>query len=111
MAKSIRRHQKGFLIKKYEQQTPYVDLKSLKNVVSGPGLYALYDNYGLYYVGLTETNMHYRIRCHTTDRHKGKWSRFSWYHVPNFRYVKDIETLLLKVVRPPGNRVGGRFSE
>ena len=115
MARPIKLPEKGILIKRYGQFVPFVDLTSIENVVNsktrpnGGGLYALHDNYGLYYVGLTTKSIRGRLRQHTKDRHRGKWNKFSWYHVPKIKYVKDVETLLLKVIRPPGNSVSGRL--
>src|SRR5690349_10688186 len=44
------------------------------------GLYVLYSDYGPYYVGLVRSNrLGNRLRDHLTDRHKGKWDRFSWF--------------------------------
>lgn len=48
------------------------------------GLYVLYGNYGPYYVGLVRSNrLGNRLRDHLTDRHKGKWDRFSWFGFRN----------------------------
>jgi len=38
-----------------------------------------------------------------------KWDNFSFYQIGRKGYIKDIETLLLRVCNPSGNRVGGRF--
>ena len=75
----------------------------------GRGIYALYDNHGLYYVGLTKRSLASRIRRHTSDRHKGKWKRFSWYQIPNLKYSKDMETAILRIINPKGNRVKGKI--
>ncbi len=42
------------------------------------GIYALYRNNQLYYVGLA-TNLRQRINQHLKDRHAGKWNYFSLY--------------------------------
>src|SRR2546427_12402277 len=75
----------------------------------GSGVYALYDNYGLYYVGLSNRSIRSRLRAHTRDKHKGKWLRFSWYHVPDISSVKDLETILQRIFDPRGNLVQGKF--
>ena len=82
-----------------------------KSRPKGRGIYVLYDNHGLYYVGLTNNSLRYRIRRHTKDRHKKKWNRFSWYNIPNLKYTKDIETALLRITHPKGNRVKGRIGK
>ena len=61
------------------------DIPHSKSDPKGGGIYALYDNHGLYYVGLTDFSLRHRIQTHTQDRHKGKWKRFSTWdrRVPN----------------------------
>ena len=75
----------------------------------GSGIYALYNEYGLYYVGLTNRSLFSRLSRHTRDRHAGKWERFSWYHIPKIEPVKDIESILLNIINPSGNKTKGRF--
>jgi hypothetical protein len=72
------------------------------------GLYALYAKNKLYYVGFAD-NLFWRLHSHTRDRHKGKWDMFAIFRVDRGRYLKDIESLLLQVARPPGNAVAGHF--
>ena len=49
------------------------------------GIYILYGNYGPHYVGLTrKQGIGKRLKVHLSDRHKGKWDRFSWF---GFRQV------------------------
>lgn len=72
------------------------------------GVYALYDNEKLYYVGLA-TNLYSRLRWHTKNRHKEKWNLFAIFRVNRVRLLKDIETLLLQVSKPPGNTLSGRL--
>jgi hypothetical protein len=72
------------------------------------GVYALYRRGKLYYVGLA-TNLRSRLKQHLRDRHKGKWDRFSIYLTIDNNAIKELETLLLRIVSPGGNRTGGRF--
>ena len=72
------------------------------------GVYALYKRDRLYYIGLAN-NLYWRLLGHTKNRHKGKWDRFAIFRVGRVRYLKDMETLLLNVAKPPGNAVGGRL--
>jgi len=108
-----KRSNKGKIIKNHKEFVEYVDYSSLKDVpdskVKGRGIYALYNDHGLYYIGLTNRSIRSRLRRHTKNRHKGKWNRFSWYQIPRIEYVKDVETALLRIVNPPGNKVKGRF--
>jgi hypothetical protein len=73
------------------------------------GVYALYKRNGLYYVGLAR-KLSSRLKSHLRDRHKGSWDSFSIYLTNNDRHMKEIESLLLQIARPRGNRVGGRPS-
>jgi len=70
------------------------------------GVYALYSGDELYYVGLA-TNLYDRLRGHTKNKHRRKWDRFAIFRVSRVRYLKDMETLLLQVAKPPGNTLSG----
>jgi hypothetical protein len=72
------------------------------------GLYALYRKDKLYYVGLA-SNLMGRLRSHLRDRHKGLWDRFSVYLTSDDKHIKELESLVLRIVSPKGNRVMGRF--
>lgn len=72
------------------------------------GVYALYKDERLYYVGLA-TNLMGRVKHHLKDRHGGKWNRFSVYLTSKGEHIKPIESLLLRIINPAGNRVKGRL--
>jgi hypothetical protein len=72
------------------------------------GVYALYKDERLYYVGLA-TNLMNRVKHHLKDRHMGKWNRFSVYLTTTGEHTKPIESLLLRIINPAGNRVRGRL--
>lgn len=72
------------------------------------GVYALYKNDRLYYVGLA-TNLMGRVKHHLKDRHAGKWNSFSVYLTTAGDHIKPIESLLLRIIDPKGNRVKGRL--
>ena len=82
-----------------------------KSDPKGSGIYALYDNHGLYYVGLTDFSLRGRIQKHTQDHHKDKWERFSWYQIRDSEHTKDIETIILSIIDPKGNKVKGKFKK
>ena len=63
----------------------------------------------IYYVGLSKRSMRKRLNKHLRDHHHGKWDRFSFYQIRRTKYIKDVETLLLRIIQPPGNDVLGRF--
>lgn len=72
------------------------------------GVYALYKHDRLYYVGLA-SNLMGRIKHHLRDRHAGLWDRFSVYITQRDEHVKQLESLLLRIAKPTGNRVKGGF--
>lgn len=72
------------------------------------GIYALYRKGKLQYVGLA-SNLRARLHRHLRDRHKDSWDHFSVYLTIDNRGIKELETLLLRIVSPSGNRVGGKF--
>jgi predicted GIY-YIG superfamily endonuclease len=106
---------KGALIKGMTRRLPLQLLgdlsfeEGLKKIMRNyEGVYALYHGERLYYVGLTN-DLYNRLRWHTKDRHKGKWDRFAIFRVRRVRYLKDMETLLLQVAKPPGNSLSGHL--
>ena len=72
------------------------------------GIYALYRREKLYYVGLA-SNLMTRLNQHLSDRHKKKWDRFSVYLTRHDDHMKELESLLLRIVAPEGNKVSGKF--
>ena len=98
-------------IKNADLSPSTTDIPSSKSKLKGSGIYALYDDHGLYYVGLTNFSLRARIEKHTKNRHKGKWNRFSWYQIPNLKYTKDMESAILRIVNPKGNKVKGKLKK
>lgn len=72
------------------------------------GIYALYRGPKLYYVGLA-SNLGWRLRHHMKDRHAGLWDRFSIYMTNDQQHMKDLESLFLRIAKPSGNKVKGKF--
>jgi hypothetical protein len=106
---------KGLLLKGMSRRLPSELLgdvafeEGLQQIMRGyAGVYALYSGEKLYYVGLA-TNLYSRLRWHTKNRHKGKWDQFAIFRVNRVGLLKDIETLLLQVTKPPGNSLSGRL--
>ena len=75
------------------------------------GVYALYDDDKLYYVGLA-SNLSSRLKTHLRDKHKGQWNRFSVYLTIGDKHLRELETLILRVVKPlpQGNSKTGKFA-
>jgi hypothetical protein len=72
------------------------------------GIYALYKKDRLYYVGLA-TNLRGRLKKHLQDKHRGLWDRFSVYLTIGGDHIKELESLLLRIVKPKGNSQSGKF--
>ncbi|MEK7756670.1 MAG: GIY-YIG nuclease family protein [Planctomycetota bacterium] len=73
------------------------------------GIYALYRRNRLYYVGLA-SNLRNRLRSHLKDRHGKAWDRFSVYLTANDEHMKELESLVLRIVPTTGNLVRGKFA-
>lgn len=74
------------------------------------GIYALHRKNKLYYVGLA-TNLHVRLKQHLEDHHAQSWDRFSVYLTIGDRHLRELESLILRITKPAGNRVKGKFAK
>ena len=68
------------------------------------GIYALYDDNELYYVGRA-SDLKRRVNQHLKDRHDSQWTHFSVFLIKRADYINDIESLLIRIAEPVGNRV------
>lgn len=68
------------------------------------GVYALYDEQELYYVGRA-TQLKNRVKQHLYDRHGASWTHFSLYLIRNDDHIGEIESLLVRIAHPKGNAV------
>jgi hypothetical protein len=106
-AKILQQYLEGI---QWEAMQKYPDV--IKAQIRGKsGVYALYHGkQELYYVGLA-SNLMGRLKTHLKDRHKGLWNRFSVYLTAESEqsHIRELEALLLRIVRPSGNRVSGRL--
>jgi hypothetical protein len=68
------------------------------------GIYALYDENELYYVGKS-IDLKKRVQQHLKDRHLASWTHFSLYLVRNSEHIHEIESLVIRIANPEGNRV------
>ncbi len=73
------------------------------------GVYALYRRGKLYYVGLASSLLG-RLKHHLRDRHADTWDRFSVYLTVGTSFMKEIESLLIRIANPPGNKMRGKFA-
>jgi hypothetical protein len=73
------------------------------------GLYALYKKNGeLYYVGRA-SNLLQRLGIHTSDLHGKKWDKLAIYIIDEKLTLHDVESLLIAVSKPEGNKNRGRM--
>jgi len=80
----------------------YAD-KITKLIGNSPGVYALYDGPELYYVGKA-TDLRQRVKAHLTDRHTASWTHFSFFLVRRAEHISEIESLVIRMANPEGNR-------
>ena len=75
------------------------------------GVHGLYHDDDLYYVGLA-SDLSSRLEAHLGDKHAGQWNRFSVYLTIGDKHLRELETLILRVVkpRPEGNSKTGKFA-
>jgi len=74
------------------------------------GIYALYRRGKIYYVGLA-TNLRSRLRHHLKDRHGTSWDQFSVYLTIGDHHLRELEALILRTVKPSGNKQKGKFAK
>jgi len=74
------------------------------------GVYALYRRNKLYYVGLAR-NLRNRLKQHLKDRHGLSWDRFSVYLTIGDQHMRELESLIVRIVRPRGNKQLGKFAK
>jgi hypothetical protein len=73
------------------------------------GLYALYRKNGeLYYVGRA-SNLLGRLSSHRSDLHGKKWDKLAIYIIDEKLTLHDVESLLIAVSKPEGNKNRGRL--
>ena len=82
---------------------------SIEKTMKGkPGIYALYKKDRLYYVGLAKS-VRGRIKKHREDKHTRQWDNFSVFILSETKFLKDIETIVLRIADPSGNSVKGKI--
>ncbi|MGA2526212.1 MAG: GIY-YIG nuclease family protein [Smithellaceae bacterium] len=107
------RANKGQLVSQHLENISRTALEKYQNIlkeyVKGRhGVYALYRKGHLYYVGLA-SNLRNRLKTHLKDRHAQTWDGFSVYLTINDSHLHELETLILKIASPKGNKQSGNF--
>ena len=99
---------RGLVVKQLENVPKEVFTKFYSMITelvgSSPGVYALYDDDLLYYVGKS-TDLRKRVKQHLRDRHYASWTHFSLYLVHKAEHIGEIEALLVRIANPKGNRI------
>jgi len=73
------------------------------------GIYALYRRGKLYYTGLAK-DLIFRLKTHLKKKPRDSWDSFSVYLTIGEKNLHELESLVLRMVQPPGNSQLGRFS-
>ncbi len=88
-------------------------LECFRDFVGGrkSGIYVLRKNRNTYYVGLA-SSLRKRLPNHLKDHLQGKWDEFDMYIIRKgkAKYLKELETLLIRVAKPPGNLTEPKFA-
>lgn len=74
------------------------------------GVYVLSKDGKPYYIGLA-SKLPSRLSHHLKDRHARRWDRFNFYAIRSQKYLKDVETILIRVASPNGNKQRGGFGK
>ena len=105
------------IIKAYAEKLSYelLENKEYKKIIleeiikNKHGIYALYKkNDKLYYVGLAK-DLKDRLSKHLIDKHSKQSDYFSFYLVDNSNYLKELESFILRIINPVGNKEKGNF--
>ena len=83
-------------VEKFLEKIPRESIERFRTVImemvkGQSGIYALYHNNELYYVGRASGLMG-RLKRHMEDRHKDSWNYFSMYMIPRLETVKELES-------------------
>lgn len=110
-----KRSSRGLLVRAYAEGISANLLEkhgdTVKRVVGKKkGVYVLSKDGKPYYIGLA-SKLPSRLSHHLKDRHARKWDRFNFYAIRSQKYLKDLETILIRVARPRGNRQRGGFGK
>ncbi len=104
----IKKSQSMILTQKLEGISKKIFEKYKKIIVqyigNKPGVYALYDEKELYYVGLA-SDLARRVNAHLKDKHSALWTHFSVYFTKKEQYMNDIEAVIISIAQPKGNTV------
>jgi hypothetical protein len=88
-------------------------LKSFREFIGHrkSGVYVLRKDGVTYYIGLA-SSLPSRLADHLKDHHRGKWDQFDLYIIrkSKAKYLKELETLLIRAANPAGNQTEPKFA-
>lgn len=100
----------GRVIRRYRNRIPIEEFSIWQSRIGteekGCGLYALYRDDHLMYIGLATESIRSRIRTHRSDPKKRRFTHFSVFLVTGSnstarkRRIRDLEALVLNLVKP-----------
>ena len=99
-----------YAIDNIKKESFSVITRELKDVLKNyAGIYALYKGDKLVRVGLG-TNIYYRVKGHSKSK-KLKWDNASLFIVRNIKYLRDLETAIVRIAKPEYNDIKGRVGD
>jgi RAMA domain-containing protein len=104
----------GSLVSRFVEHIPRkaLEQRHARDYIAGfRGLYALFKEGRLRYVGLAEDDLERRLRYHLRDHLKNSWDSFSAYCLTDAAapYLHDLEAAFHRISEPKKNRQKGRF--
>ena len=91
-------------LEKISAQALHFDTPILSQLIGrDKGIYILYKKDIIYYVGKA-ADLKNRIATHQEDHHKNRWDRFSLFIVRNNSHIPELESLLINICEPEGNK-------
>lgn len=115
MARKKKKSSRGLLVPAYAGDISAKLLEkhgdTVKTVIGRKrGVYVLSKDGKPYYIGLAN-KLPSRLSHHLKDRHAGNWDRFDFYAIRSKKYIKDLESILIRVAQPEGNKQRGGFGK
>lgn len=110
-----RKASRGALVGAYAEDINTTLLERYKAIVKAvigrrSGIYVLKKGKKPYYIGLA-SSLRGRLNTHLHDKHARKWDRFTFYAIAKRKYLKDLESILIRIAEPRGNEQTGHFGK
>ncbi|HEV2341670.1 MAG TPA: GIY-YIG nuclease family protein [Candidatus Acidoferrales bacterium] len=100
-------------IKLWPREVFYIDDakcdKELNSVLDKPGIYILYNDFDVFYVGQSE-HLYERLHDHAWKRYR-LWNHFSAFVVPDKDNLDDVEAIMIAASPRSTNRQSGKRIE